>query len=517
MNARAPDLRNQLFLSFVVGVLGICVAWQAGNVIVAGNLRMLFLAGVGVAGCAVAVAILRNWRAGFYLFLFWLLFEDLVRKYMGNGAVFFFGKDILVLIVYVSFMIALGHGREKTFRPPFLFFFSLFFWLGVLQIFNPHSPHILYGLLGIKVYFYYVPLLFVGYALIRNDADLRKFLLINAVLAGVIGMLGIAQAILGNTFLNPAKLDPNLADLGSLSKMTPLSNQMFSLPDSVFVSSGRYALYIVMIMILLLGAAAYFLLSGSRQRKLIFAVIGVLAGAALLSGSRTAVVGSGVSAAVLFVGFLWGAKWRQEQSYRLTRAIRRSIIVGALGLGVLVLLFPAAAGSRVAFYTETLNPDSSAYAGENRAWDYPIANLEIAFQRPNWVTGNGIGTASLGMQYVARALGQAQPELWVEEGYGILIVEMGIIAPFLWILWTAALLYYSWKVVRRLKGTRLLPIAIAIFWYAFFLLYPLTYVGLSPFQNFICNAYLWLLVGILFRLPDLLENSVNPDTVLSTP
>ena len=98
-----------------------------------------------------------------------------------------------------------------------------------------------------------------------------------------------------------------------------------------------------------------------------------------------------------------------------------------------------------------------------------------------------------------------------------MIVEMGIIAPFLWILWTAALLYYSWKVVQQLKGTRLLPIAIAIFWYAFFLLYLLTYVGLSPYQNYICNAYLWLLVGILFRLPDLLENSVNPDTVLSTP
>lgn len=131
--------------------------------------------------------------------------------------------------------------------------------------------------------------------------------------------------------------------------------------------------------------------------------------------------------------------------------------------------------------------------------------------------GNGIGTASLGMQYVARAIGQAQPDLWIEEGYGILIVEMGIIAPFLWILWSAALLYDSWKVVRRLKGTRFFPIAIAIFWYAFFLLYAFTYNALSPYQDYMCNAYLWLLVGILFRLPDLLENSVNPDTVLSTP
>ena len=311
MNARAPALRNQMFLSFVVGVLGMCVAWEAGNVIVAGNLRILFLIGLGLAGCAAALAILQSWRTGFYLFLGWLLFEDLVRKYMGNGAVFFFGKDVLVLLVYISFIVAVGRGREKAFRPPFLLFFSLFFWLGVLQMFNPHSPHILYGLLGIKVYFYYVPLLFVGYALIRNDGDLRKFLVFNAVLAGVIAMLGIAQAILGNSFLNPAKLDPNLADLGNLSKMTPLSNQVFSLPDSVFVSTGRFALYVVLAMILMIGAAAYFLLSGRRHRKLIFAVIGVLAGAALLSGSRSAIVGTGVSVAILVAGFLWGAQRRK--------------------------------------------------------------------------------------------------------------------------------------------------------------------------------------------------------------
>ncbi len=517
MNARVPELRRQLFLSFVVGVLGICVAWQVGNVIVAGNLRMLFLMGLGFVGCAAALAILQNWRTGFYLFLGWLLFEDLARKYMGNGAAFFFGKDILVLLVYISFMVAVGRGREKTFRPPFLLFLSLFFWLGVLQMFNPHSPSILYGLLGIKVYFYYVPLLFVGYALIRNDADLRKFLVFNAGLAGVIGVLGIIQAIVGNSFLNPAKLDANLVDLGDLQKVTPLSNQIFSLPDSVFVSSGRFALYIVLAMILMMGAAAYFLLSGRRHRKLVFAVIGILAGAALLSGSRSAVVGTGVSVAVLVAGFLWGAPRRKEMSHRLIRAIRRSILVAGFGLGFLILLFPAQAGSRIAYYTETLNPGSSAYAGENRAWDYPIGGLEIAFQRPNWVMGNGIGTASDGMQYVARILGQEMPNLWVEEGYGVLIVEMGIIAPFLWILWTAALVYYSWKIVRRLKGTRFAPIAIAIFWYAFFLLYPLTYDVLSPYQNYIYNVYLWLLVGILFRLPELLEAaSPIPVTAEST-
>ena len=106
------------------------------------------------------------------------------------------------------------------------------------------------------------------------------------------------------------------------------------------------------------------------------------------------------------------------------------MIVAALGLGVLLLVFPEQAGSRIAFYTETLNPNSSAYEGGTRAWDYPIRNLVAAFDHPTWVYGNGIGTGALGSQYVGRLIGERPPSIGVEEGYGELIVEMGILAPF---------------------------------------------------------------------------------------
>ena len=98
-----------------------------------------------------------------------------------------------------------------------------------------------------------------------------------------------------------------------------------------------------------------------------------------------------------------------------------------------------------------------------------------------------------------------------------MIVEMGIIAPFLWLLWTGSLVYYGWKIVRRVKGTRFAPIAIAILWYAFFLLYPLTYDVFSPYQDYMSNTYLWLLVGMLFRLPDLLESSAASVPALPSP
>jgi hypothetical protein len=216
-----------------------------------------------------------------------------------------------------------------------------------------------------------------------------------------------------------------------------------------------------------------------------------------------------ISALGLGVGFLWGAPWRQRQAHRMIKAIRRSIIVAAMSLALILFLFPQEAGSRIAYYAETLLPSSSAYQGGNRTWDYPIQNLLIVFNGRNWLLGNGIGTASLGMQYVAKLIGQPTPNLWVEEGYGVLIVEMGIVAPFLWILWTAALLYYGWGIVRRLRQTRFFPIAFAIFWFAFLLLYPMTFGGLSAYQNFIDNAYLWFLVGILFRLPEIQASTPN--------
>jgi hypothetical protein len=127
----------------------------------------------------------------------------------------------------------------------------------------------------------------------------------------------------------------------------------------------------------------------------------------------------------------------------------------------------------------------------------------MAFYQPHWVVGNGIGTASLGTQYVARLTGKPQPNIWVEEGYGEMIVEMGILAPFLWFLWTGAVLYFSWKVVNQLRETRYFPLAFAILWYVFVVTYPSTYQNMDVYQNYLCNAYMWLMIGILFRLPDL--------------
>jgi len=132
-----------------------------------------------------------------------------------------------------------------------------------------------------------------------------------------------------------------------------------------------------------------------------------------------------------------------------------------------------------------------------------MANFLGAFGFERWPYGYGIGTSSLGVQYVAKFFHARQPVLGVESGFGTLVVEMGIMGLLLWLVMAFAVVLSAWRVVKNLRGSPWFPIAFMIFWYAGLLLLPMTYAGLSPYQDYVLNAYLWLLLGILFRLPTL--------------
>ena len=116
LSSRVSTMKTQAWIGLALLVVGVFVARELGVEIVAGQMRMLAFVAIGFAACVVAVASLRNWRTGFYFFLVWLMFEDLVRKYMGNSPILFFGKDILLALVYLAFFAAIRRRREKKFR-----------------------------------------------------------------------------------------------------------------------------------------------------------------------------------------------------------------------------------------------------------------------------------------------------------------------------------------------------------------------------------------------------------------
>jgi len=95
------------------------------------------------------------------------------------------------------------------------------------------------------------------------------------------------------------------------------------------------------------------------------------------------------------------------------------------------------------------------------------------------------------------------PSMSVESGFGNIVIEMGIGGLILRMIMSLAVLIASWKVVKQRKGSPSFPLAFMIFWFAFLLLLPFTFLGLQAYQHFVMNAYLWLLLGVLFWLPKL--------------
>jgi hypothetical protein len=484
-------------LAWLAGGAGL--AWFAVNWILSGGSEYQELTALMVVGAAIAVFALSNWRNGFYVFTLWLVLEDFARKFLGNNMVVYFAKDALVGIVYVAFLSEFRRRSEKAWHPPFLLPLLVFFWWAAMQAFNPASASVSYGLLGLKLYFYYVPLMFLGYALIRTESDLRRFLTFNLVLGSLVSLVGIIQAISGQSFLNPQVFGPDL--VSNFDRFAPVSGVVFNRPNSVFVSDGRFGGYLILMWILSFGTIGYFMLREGRVRKVVYLCAALVAAAILLSGVRTAFVYSLMGSVVMVAGVVWGSPFRKQQLLRMLRAIRRFVLLSAAGVLCVALFYPSALASRWAFYSETLSPHGRGSELASRGWEYPVSEFMKTFAFNGWRWGRGLGTASLGTQYVTRLLHAPPPGPSVENGYGQMLLEIGIPGLILWIVLGVALALACWRVVRKLRGTPMFPLAFGIFWFACVVLFPLSFIGLSTYQDFVINAYLWTLIGILFRLP----------------
>jgi len=494
------QFRKGQLVAIGILVVGALAAYQAVEYVIKGYFTGIAYAGMALVGGAMVIGILNNWRNGVYFFLSWLLFEDFARKFLGNNMAIYFAKDFLALVVFISFLAAARRKEVAFFRPPFLGPVLIFVWFGLLQVFNPASTSIWYGLMGFKMFFYYVPLVLLGYALINSEAQLRRFFTVNMVLALIIISLGIAQSILGQSFLNPAIQAQELRGLSTLYRVSSTGALAYR-PNSVFVSAGRYLNFTLVAWLLALGFSGYLLLRHKRGRVLAFIAIAVIATGALLTTSRGVFMWGMINALVTSVAFIWGAPWRQGEALSVFRGILRVALGIGLGIVLLFCAYPDALLSRLDIYAETLMPNSPTSELTYRSWDYPVRNFLAAFDYDRWPYGYGIGTASLGTQYVTRIFNAKPPGVGVESGYGTLVVEMGIGGLLLWIVMSLAITVSAWKVVRKLKGSPLFPVGFVLFWYALFLLFPQTFGGMQAYEDFLLNAYLWLLLGVLFRLP----------------
>ncbi|OLE96492.1 MAG: hypothetical protein AUG75_19845, partial [Cyanobacteria bacterium 13_1_20CM_4_61_6] len=474
-------------------------AYECAALIANEDLLTLYYGALAIGGIVAVVAILKDWRVGLYSFFSWIMIEDLVRKYLGNNMLIYFAKDFLFLTLCLSFLLACRTMGKRLYRPPFLVTLLVFFFYCFVEVFNPASTSIFYGLMGLKLYFLYVPLLVMGHALVNSEEQLRRFFFFNSILILSVTTFGIVQSILGPTFLNPAELQEEIRELGTLYRVSPITGLVAYRPTSFFVSAGRFQNFLIISWASTLGLGSFLLMRRQTGRWLAFLTIGIVAVGSLMAASRGVFMWNLLTMVVFIPAILWGGSWRPEDLARFIRIVLRTTICVALALIILAVQFPKELGSRLAIYSETLSPYSSASELGNRSLDYPLQNFLAAFNYARWPYGYGLGTSSLGGQYVTRLLHVPPMNVGVENGYGQLLIEIGIVGLLLWILLAFRITLCAWRAVKQLKGTPWFPLGFGIFWFVFLIVFPMSFYGFIAYQDFIMNAYFWLLLGILFR------------------
>lgn len=555
-------------------VIAIALALSAGyglaSLLAEADWRWIIIAGVFVSALVMGTQILRQWRWGITAFFLWIVVEDLIRKHLGNQIVLYAAKDLLIVLTYVSFLLwprarSQAWGWKNPLEAPLLVFLAI----AIVNCFNPGIDHPAIPLIGLRMNFLYVPLLYLGYVYFDSDARVRHFIVLSLGAGGVVALLGLIQSLVGLGFLNPREFVPGLRL--ELIRVTPESQLPIPRPNSVFVDAGRFSQYLFVLFYLGMGAICYWhhqeaaaddptrgtrlqpmmpagevrfpwemssrgcmrmgLFVGGRDRHLhsphvfhrvsrwltgqdkstllLWLSFGLITAGLFVSAQRAVLVLLAVSV-LLIVAIACLERLRswfvRSRSSRFPLAKTVICTIGVIGVYGLFRWDHLVAVYR--FCIETLSP----LARETElAWrPYVYWQDIVRAVRESGVVGHGTGTASLGLQYVYDLDYMYADQLYpyaIEGGYAAVIWEFGLLGLVVWLWWTTRLVIASVQATRSLRGSRFYWLGIALSIFIFCFLFPYFFLGMQVYQNYVINAYHWFLCGLLFRLPALVGQS----------
>jgi hypothetical protein len=106
---------------------------------------------------------------------FLVIYEDFFRKFIpGNPQSFFLVKDILLILLYALFFIEVNKNRKFLLNSPIFVPLLMFFLYELLSIFWVNNFSILVFINGIKIDFFYVPLIFIVPYFMNNEKYIYK-------------------------------------------------------------------------------------------------------------------------------------------------------------------------------------------------------------------------------------------------------------------------------------------------------------------------------------------------------
>lgn len=477
-----------LVVSIVIGAIGAVLGGVKG----------------GVGGFAGALVLLSSFKypdKALYGFLIYLPLGGSITYAIGGGdnPVLQLAKDAF----YVPAVIALYQTCKAKSLPfilpanlktPLMLLLGycllvLFFVNGLQQFATKTERPFLMGILGLKVFLGYIPLISCAYYLLKTKRDFYFLMRVITSLVVICCSLGFLQYM----FLKTGRCEGTVGTGSALFKASIESrclvggSLLYSPEQGVirlpgtFVAPWQWGWYLI-------ASAFTSFATAFCDRKWIWRIIGMVAMAltlsmAVLSGQRIALII--VPIAMIALLFVTG------QVVNLKRFLPIAIVLGFAIVGAMAA-FPDIVKERVDSFSSRWEaaPPTDFIAGQ-----FEFVGDAVG------ILGRGLGRATNS----ARAFGETK---LIETYYPKVLYELGPIGVLLLLAVVTTLTIATFKAYRKVKDKNLRGAGAALWVFVLFISYNTYYYPLDVDP---VAVYYWFMAGVILKLPELdKEIEVDP-------
>lgn len=501
---RAAALARKSFIGFVSPLVGIAVVLGAIAFLAAGP-KM----GVALGGAILAFSLSYRYpRKALWFFFLYMPFAGTVTYWLAGGnAIFQLAKDAFYFPALLALVIAAGKEKRDFWSPR-----KLVPWISVLLVtcllvllfvnlprqFLPgctESAKLLkkacadgqpfpQGVLGLKVFVGYIPLIFCMQSLLKTRKEFFFFVRSHVVLALVCASLSLMQLMMLKTGrcagtdhltgdeLFKATLAAKCLVGGSL--VYSPSQGMIRLPGT-FVAPWQWGWFLI--------GSAYFTCAASFfDTKLLWRLVGFLSMgtvfvSALISGQRIALALVPTSVVIVIILLLFARLLNIKTFIPIIAAL------GGLIFGGIIIYADVVQERLMSFASRWQASPPTEMIAHQFDFIWPLINGKPL--------GNGLGSATNS----TRMFG---PTLLVETWFPKIMYETGLIGFLVFILFVSALSWLTFRAYRKIKDRNLKGISLSLWVFVVFISYQTYYYPLDVDP---IAVYYWSTAGVLLRLP----------------
>ncbi|MBE9116136.1 hypothetical protein IQ249_09535 [Lusitaniella coriacea LEGE 07157] len=422
----------------------------------------------------------RDWRRAIKAVFLILVIDGALRKWVlpqASNAIYFL-KDLVLLGAYLRYYIFSGNERVYPIKNNFINILILVAsgWC-IFQAANPNLGSPIVGLIGLRSYLFYIPLVWMTPSLFDSEEELYKFLRTHLLLLIPVGILGIVQ------FFSPISSPINQYAPGN-----PVKIETFGFAGSTnvritgtFSYINSYQGYISACYALLLPLLA--MKQPYWWRILTFIEVFLITLNGFMTGSRTPVI----AAALLIISF-FGIRALRQPDTTLLWLSRLFPFVTVAGSAALI-------GFRPVIEAFWMRLTSNKDLGERI-----LFGLVGPFDLTQYTALDGYGTGAThpGTQALRDILNLAPGKMLpveVEVEMGRVALEIGPIGFILWYGLRVSLIIALWLTFLKLKRPFLRDLALSAC-----LIQIILFISQMVFHH-TYSIYYWFFSSFIFLLP----------------